>query len=166
MPDQKISADPLLATPSGTAALAGIDPGTDATKNYRFSLSSLQTWLNTSQYVTTTALTAAQVAAVPQFERSTTGALALTRTTHQGAEITLSATGATFSFSATTEGAGFTFLVRNRTGAALTVPTFTGGTREYALAAAHTQIKSAGNASVTVYSRNSTLYVEILGDTQ
>ena len=114
----------------------------------------------------TTAIATAQASALPQFEKNTTGALALTRATHQGADIILSVSGATFSFSATTQGNGFTFNVRNRTGSPLTVPTFAGATNEYALGAAHTQIKSAGNASITVYTRNSTMYVEILGDTQ
>ena len=111
-------------------------------------------------------IAAAQVAAVPQFEVAAAGTLAVTRATHQGGEVTLAGAGATISFSATTEGNGFTFVVRNRTGAAWTVPAFAGGTREYAEGAAHTQVKSGGNATITVYTRSATLYVEILGATQ
>lgn len=111
------------------------------------------------------AIAAAQVSALPQFEQSSSGTLALTRAAHQGATIILSASGATISFSATTQGNGFTFTLKNRTGSAWTVPTFTGATREYARAAAHTTVVSGGDVTFEVYTRNSTMYVSILGDT-
>lgn len=69
MPDQKISADPILSTPSATAALAGIDPGTDATKNYRFTKESMQTWLGSGQ-VTATVVPTTGAHTVGEFVRN------------------------------------------------------------------------------------------------
>lgn len=129
---------------------------------------------NTTQVATTafvqTAVGTAQVAAVPQFEVAAGQTLAVTRGTHQGGEITLAGAGATLSFDAQTQGNGFTILVRNRTGAAWTVPSFTTGLREYRLGAAHTQVSNNGDATLTVYTRTvsgtPTRFVAISGDTQ
>lgn len=45
MPDQKISQDPLLASPTTSARVPMIDPGTDATKNYQVAPAGAKTWL-------------------------------------------------------------------------------------------------------------------------
>jgi hypothetical protein len=124
---------------------------------------------NTTQVATTAfavgEVATAQVAPVTQFERSTTGALALNRATHQGGTIMLTAAGATVSFSATTEGNGFVVSVKNRTGSDLVVPPFTGATRWYARNASHTSIISNGDATLEVLTRGGVMYVEIIGDT-
>lgn len=111
------------------------------------------------------AVNAAKVEAAPQFEVAAGQTLALTRALHQGAEITLSGAGATISFSATAQGNGFVFTLRNRRGGAWTVPAFAGATREYSKGAAHTLVESGGNAGFSVYTRNGAMFVEILGDT-
>lgn len=49
MPDQKIAADPVIVNPSASASLAGIDPGTDSTKNFRFDQAAIRQWMNMSE---------------------------------------------------------------------------------------------------------------------
>jgi hypothetical protein len=104
-------------------------------------------------------------AAVPQFEVGAGQTLAVTRAAHQGATVTLAGAAATISFSATAQGNGFVFSLKNRTGSTWTVPAFAGGTREYSKGAAHTLVESGGDAFFEVYTRNSAMYVSVIGDT-
>lgn len=107
----------------------------------------------------------AMTAPVTEVEVTAGGTLALVQATHQGATITLSGASATFSANATTLGNGFAFTIKNRTGSDFIVPPFTGATREYAKAAAHTKIASGSDAAVEVYTRNGAMFVSIMGDT-
>jgi hypothetical protein len=124
------------------------------------------TTTNTTQVATTAfvqqEIAAAQVVGVQQFELTTS--TALTRATHQGATIILGSGGA-ITFSATTQANGFAFTFKNRSGSDYTVPTFTGGTRYYSKAAAHTKVVNGGDATFEVLTRGATMYVEIIGDT-
>ena len=150
MPDQKISADPLLAAPSAQTAFPAIDPGTDATQNYRVDRAGLLALLNSVPI--TDVLVAASA-------NQTVGAA------HNGATFILGGAGATLTFDATARGDGFAFSVINDTGAAWIVPTFNGGTKRYDQGAAHTRVAAGGTAGFETYTRGGVRYVNITGST-
>jgi hypothetical protein len=154
----------LVGGGSGSSVVFGTTAGTAAEGNDSRIVGALPAATAASTYATQAALSAAQTAAVPQFERATSGALTLT-STHQGGTIQLTAAGATFSLNATTLGAGFACNIKNRTGSDLLVPAITGATNFYAKGAAHTKIASGSDASIEICFRNGALFADIIGDT-
>lgn len=152
MPDQKISADPVNASPSTQAALAGIDPGIDVSLNYRFTQAALKFWLGVDS-------------GILQFSVAASTTLALVPATHlPGCTIVLGGSGALYSGNAATLGDGYTCKIINDTGSDITVPVLTGGTNRYDVIG-HTKISAGGSASLEIYSRSGTRYVHVSGTT-
>lgn len=151
MPDQKISADPVLSAPSAQTSVPAIDPGTNAALNYRLTRAELMALLNTVP------LRQVLVSA---------GATATVGAGDNGATFILAGAGATISYDAAARGDGFTFTVIEDTGTDWTVPAFNGGAKRYDQNAAHTKVAAYGTAGFETYSRGGVRYVKITGSTK